>query len=46
MQDQVGSLTLLFSSVMEEDLGTYKCTATYATNLNLETQFTLKAFRE
>lgn len=44
MQDQPGYLTLLFTSVQEEDLGTYKCTANYANTMQLQTDFTLRAY--
>lgn len=44
MQDEIGSLGILFSSLQEQDLGTYKCSAIYANTQKLETSFTLKAF--
>ncbi|XP_021944493.1 fasciclin-2 isoform X2 [Folsomia candida] len=44
MKDTLGTLTLVFSSVQEEDLGTYRCTATYALNQQLTANFTLRAF--
>jgi len=44
MTDQPGSLTLLFSSVQNEDLGNYRCTATYALNQQLSANFSLQAF--
>ncbi len=44
MQDQPGYLTLLFTTIQDEDLGTYKCTANYANTMQLQTDFTLRAY--
>lgn len=38
------SLTLLFTSIQEHDLGTYKCTAVYANTQQHSTDFTLRAY--
>lgn len=45
MRDHTGnSLTLLFTSIQEPDLGMYKCTAVYDNKDNLATDFTLRAY--
>lgn len=44
MRGQAGSLTLLFTSIQEQDLGTYRCSAVYANSQQLSTDFTLRAY--
>lgn len=44
MREQSNSLTLLFTSIQEQDLGKYKCSAVYANTQQLETDFTLRAY--
>ena len=44
--EQPGQIGLFFSSVQNEDLGTYKCTALYANNQQLTTTFKLTTYGE
>ncbi|CAL8091779.1 unnamed protein product [Orchesella dallaii] len=44
MRDEPQTLTLLFTSIQEQDLGKYRCTALYANSQKLETDFTLRAY--
>ncbi len=45
MRDKTGtSLTLLFTSIQEQDLGVYRCTAVYDNGERLSTEFTLRAY--